>query len=434
VLARAARLVRDAEQFATYGLVGERPTIDFGRLLGRTQQVVDQIHEKKQLEQHLQRAGVTTHQGEARFTDSHTIILSDGSHVRGETFVIAAGGRSRRLPFPGAELALTHSDVWTLPRQPRSLAIIGGAATGCQMASVFAAFGSNVSLLEMAPRLIPGEDEAISDALGRLLRSRGITTLTGISGVEKLEQTDNGLRLHYTDEDEARALDVDAVVMAVGWPGNVDNLDLAAANVHTERSYVVVNDALQTSVPHIYAAGDITGRMMLVQSATYEARIAAENAIGGTQMMAHHHIVPHGGFTDPEYGSVGLTEKQARAEHDVSVAVVPYADLDRAIIDGHPEGFCKLVVSRSTREILGAHVIGEQAVEVVQMVAAGMMAGTRVEHLAQLELAYPTYTAIVGLAARQIVRELGVVPLAPAWRALLHPRASEWERSQSNPV
>lgn len=184
-------------------------------------------------------------------------------------------------------------------------------------------------------------------------------------------------------------------MMAVGWPGNADALNLAAADVRTERSYIAVNDALQTSAPHIYAAGDITGRMMLVQSATYEARVATENAVGATQMASQHQN----------------------------------ADLDRAVIDGYTDGFCKLVVSRTTREILGAHVIGEQA---VQMIAAGMGSGMRVEHLAQLELAYPTYTAIVGLAARQIVRELGVVPLAPAWRALLHPCASEWERSHSS--
>ena len=432
VLAKAARLVRDAEQFADYGLSSEPPTVDFKRLLERTHQIIDTIHGKKQLEEHLRSSGVTLLHSEARFTGPHTVALGDGTIAEGATFVIAAGGRARRLPFAGGELALTHSDVWTLQQQPRSLAIVGAAATGCQLASVFAAFGTEVTLLEMAPRLLPGEDEAISEALGNRLRWHGIQTLTGIGGVERLEKTAEGVRLHYTHEGEERALDAEAVVLAVGWPGNVEHLNLDAADVRTERSYILVDDALQTSAPHIFAAGDITGRMMLVQSATYEARVAAENALGGTGMDAQHQIVPHGGFTDPEYGGVGLTEKEARAEHDVSVAVVPYADLDRAVIDGHTEGFCKLVVSRATREILGAHVIGEQAVEVVQMVAAGMVAGTRVEQLAQLELAYPTYTAIVGLAARQIVRELGVVPLAPAWRALVHPRASEWERSRSS--
>ena len=429
VLARAARLVRDAEQFADYGLVGEQPVVDFPRLLQRTQQIVDQIHAKKELFDHLERAGVAVFSGDTRFVDAHTVALRAAAELQATKFIICAGGHARRLPFPGSDLALTHSDVWTLETLPRTVAIVGGAATGCQLASIFAAFGSTVHLLDVAPRIVPGEDELLSEALGTALRRHGIQTITSIGRIDRLEKQSDTLRLHYAAEGQPRTLTVDTVILATGWPGNVEELNLAAAGVQSEHDYVVVDDYLQTSAPHIFAAGDITGRMMLVQSATYEARIAAENAVGGAAIAATHQIVPHGGFTDPEYGSVGLTEQQARAAYECAVAVVPYADLDRAVIDGHTEGFCKLIVLRETRTILGAHVVGEQAVEVVQLVAASMAAGTRIEQLAQLELAYPTFTAIVGLAARQIVRELGVVPLAPAWRALLHPRAGEWERS-----
>jgi dihydrolipoamide dehydrogenase len=170
--------------------------------------------------------------------------------------------------------------------------------------------------------------------------------------------------------------------------------------------------------------------MMLVQSAAHEARIAAENAVLGSQQDYRHYIVPHGGFTDPEYGSVGMTEKEARADEEIVVAVVPYADLDRAVIDSRTEGFCKLIVSRRTHRLLGAHVVGEQALEVVQVVAAGMAAGMDVRQLASLELAYPTFTSIVGLAARQLVRELALTPLARQWSTLRATgvRAAEWER------
>jgi pyruvate/2-oxoglutarate dehydrogenase complex dihydrolipoamide dehydrogenase (E3) component len=170
--------------------------------------------------------------------------------------------------------------------------------------------------------------------------------------------------------------------------------------------------------------------MMLVQSAGYEARVAAENAVLGIGQPYTHKIVPHGGFTDPEYGSVGLTEERARAlDPDCAVSVVPYSAMDRAVIDGHVVGSCKLIVSRETHRILGAHVVGEQALEIIQLVAAGMTADMWVEQLADLELAYPTYTAIIGLAARNLVRDLGVMPLAPEWRALGRPHAAEWERS-----
>lgn len=432
VLAKAARLARDAEQLADYGLIGARPEVDFAQVVRRAHEIVYRVHEKKQLRAHLERDNVRVFAGAgaARFVDAHAVALADGQTVTGARFIICAGGHARRLPIPGGELALTHSDVWRMQRLPRAIAIIGGAATGCQLASIFSAFGARVALLDVSPRLLGGEDDAVSDTITQAFAARGLTVATGIAAVERIERTEDGLRLIYAADGAERTLDVETVIQAVGWPGNADDLNLAALGVRTERGYIAVDDALRTSVPHIYAAGDITGRMMLVQSATGEGDLAAEHAVLGAGRTSRHGIVPHGGFTDPEYGSVGLTEQQARAQHDCVVTTVPFADMDRAVIDGHTEGFCKLIVERSSRHILGAHIVGEQAVEILQLVAAGMAAGLRIEQLAELELAYPTFTAIVGVAARRLGRELHVVPLDPRWRALGHLGAAEWERSE----
>jgi dihydrolipoamide dehydrogenase len=429
VLAHAARLIRDAAQFETYGLLGPQPQLDFARLMRQTRHIVETIHDKKELVEHLQQAGVSFYHSEARFTGEHTIALSDGTELEGDKFIIAVGGHARRLPFPGSEHALTHSDVWEMQALPHSVAIVGAAATGCQLASVFHDFGAQVTLLEVMPRILSGEDEHVSATMTEALTRRGIRIVTGMGGIEGIEQQGGDLRVTYTLDDEQQTLTTEAVILAVCWPGNVEALNLEAASVETEKSYIKVNDSLQTTAPHIFAAGDITGRMMLVQSGSYEARVAAENAVLGTSRDYEHRIVPHGGFTEPEYGSVGLTEQQAREAHNVTVALVPYAHLDRAVIDGRTEGFCKLVVDRDSHLILGAHVVGEQAVEVVQMVAAGMAAGMRIEQLAELELAYPTFTAIVGLAARQLARELGVIPLAREWSNLRQLNVAEWERS-----
>jgi len=217
-------------------------------------------------------------------------------------------------------------------------------------------------------------------------------------------------------------------VLSVGWPGNVEALNLPAAGVETDHSYIQVDDFMRTSAPHIYAAGDITGKMMLVQSASAQARVAVENGLLGQQRKAEHKLVPHGGFTDPEYAGVGLTEEQANARGNATVAVVPYADMDRAVIDGHYVGFCKLIIDRETHLLLGVHVVGEQAVEIVQIVAASIAGGLRVEQLADLEFAYPTFSAIIGLAARQLTRELGSIPITPEWRVLAPIRGAEWER------
>ena len=434
VLAKAARLVREAEHLSDFGLVGERPQVDLARLLAHMQQTVYRIHEKKQLVAHLESAGVTVYAntGNAQFVDPRTIALADGRRFQAEKFILCAGGRARRLDFPGSEHVLTHSDLWSLKQVPRSMAIVGGAATGCQVASIFAAFGTQVWLLEVFPQLLGREDALVSEVLTAAFRRRGLQVITGIGGVERIDRTDKGLDLRYSLQGEAQSISAEAVVLASGWPGNADGLNLAAAGVQSERGYVTVDDYLRTSAPHIFAAGDINGRMMLVQSAGYEARIAAENAVLGVGQPYTHQIVPHGGFTDPEYGSVGMTEAQAcAAEPGCVVAVVPYADVDRAVIDGHTEGFCKLIVSQETHRILGAHIVGEQALEAIQLVAAAMAADMWVEQLAELELAYPTYTAIVGLAARRVLRELGVMPLAAQWRALGTPHIGEWERSSA---
>ena len=430
VLAHAARLVRDAEQFAYYGLVGAPPEVDFPRLLERVRALVDEVHEKKRLRERLETAGVRVFDGvgKARFAGENSLTLGDGRHVEAEKFVLCAGGHARRLDLPGSELALTHSDVWTMGDLPRSVAVVG-AATGCQLASIFAAFGVRVLLLEVEPRILGGEDAAVSEGVAQAFGRRGIEIFTGIDGVTRIEETSDGRRLVYSRGGEETILEVGAVIFAVGWPGNTDSLNLSAAGVEVGRSgYVRVDDALRTSAPHVFAAGDLTGRMMLVQSATHEAEVAAENAVLDGSRTMRHAVVPHGGFTDPEYGSVGLTEEEARREQDCAVAVVPYADLDRGIIDGHPAGSCKLIVSRETRRVLGAHILGEQAVEVVQVVATAMRAGMRVEQLADLELAYPTFTAVVGLAARRITRSVGLVRRTPAdndGRERL--RAAEWE-------
>lgn len=418
VLARAARLARDARQITEYGLVGEAPRVDLAAVMRSVQAKIDELHAKKDQHGALQQSGVTTLTGvgQARFIDERRVQLEEGGRIAAEKFIICTGGHARRLPFPGADLAYTHGDVWGLRELPRSLAVVGAAATGCQLASIFNAFGSQVTLLEVAPRILAGEDEDVSAEVARAFAANGIDVRTGMERISGIERRAGGLRLAY-EHGGSQQLDVDAVVLAVGWPGNIESLGLEAAGVATERGYIPTDAYLRTNRPHIYAAGDINGQMMLVQSGGYEARVAAEHAVLGESEQVAHAIVPHGGFTDPEYGSVGPTEAAARKQGEVLVATAPMAVVDRAVIDGHPEGFCKLIVQRDTHALLAAHVVGEQALEIVHVVAGGIAAGMTVEQLANLAIAYPTYTAVLGAAAQQIVRDLGISSTAQ-WRAL----------------
>lgn len=418
-LARAARLMRDWSSWETFGLRGPRPDIDVAATLANSQRVAAYLYERKRIADHIRSEGVelVEEAGDARFVDANTVTTADGRTWTADRIIIAAGGRPGRLPIPGAEFGLTYEDLRSLTSLPERVCIIGAADTGCQLASILADFGCTVTLVEYAPRIVTRSDVDVSIALEHAFRNRGIDVVTG-AAVHELVALEPGVRVLYRVGDEARTLDVDAAFFAVGWPGNTDTADVAAAGVATERGYVTVDAYTATNVAHIFAAGDVDGNSMLVSSATLEGRVAAENAVLGLRRRVVHEIVPAGSFTDPEYGSVGLTEEQARARYDCVVAVARYEDILRPVADGQPEGFCKLIVETMRRHIVGAHVLGEYSAEVIQMVAACMAAGMRVEDIAELQFAFPTFSEGVSQAAQMIVNQLGVRPMPHLWSSL----------------
>jgi pyruvate/2-oxoglutarate dehydrogenase complex dihydrolipoamide dehydrogenase (E3) component len=236
--------------------------------------------------------------------------------------------------------------------------------------------------------------------------------------VEALALADGGISIQYRSSTGPGRMVADAVFFAVGWPANLSQLNLDAAGVRAGPGAIPVDDYLRTNVGHIFAAGDVNGHSMLVQSARMEGRIAARNAVLGPARQATYDVVPSGSFTDPEYGRVGLTETQAAQEHDIVVGIARYDDLVRPVADGRPEGFCKLIADRRSRAILGAHVVGEYSAETVQTVAAAMAAGMTVEQVAELQLAYPTFTEGVSMAAQKICRTIGIGRFPQAWSYL----------------
>ena len=431
VLARAARLMINAGQYAGYGMPVPRPELDFRQLLARTQAIVYEIHEKKQLSAHLEASGAQVYAevGEARFVDPHTVALPDGRRFRAGRFILCRGrprptvGFFRRGAGPDPQRHLAPAGL------PRSVAVVGGAATGCQLAAIFIAFGSRVSVLDLAPHILTAEDSLVSQAMTDAFERRGIDLVAGIDGVERIERAGKELALVYKLGGGTVTVVAEAVVLSTGWLGNLAGLNLAAAGVETDGRYVLA-DHTAPSAPYIYAAGDIDGRMMLVQSASYEARIAVENALLGGHYRKEYQIVPHGGFTQPEYASVGPTVEQApraACRGGCRALCRPGPGRDR----WPHRGVLQLIFDRETHRLVAAHVVGEQALEIVHVVAAGIAADMWVEQLAELQIAYPTFTAILGLAARRLVAELGVTPLAPEWRTLGRAPA-EWEQRSAD--
>jgi pyruvate/2-oxoglutarate dehydrogenase complex dihydrolipoamide dehydrogenase (E3) component len=418
-LARTARLIRDTKSWERLGLRGAPPQLDITAALASARRVADYVHDHQRLADALRRRGIELIDGvgPSVFVDTHAVRISDGRTFRGDAVVVAVGGHPGRLPIPGIELALTYEDLRNLSALPASAAVVGGADTGCQLASILADFGVEITLMEAAPRLVANADQDVSEALAESFSSRGIVVMTSTL-VERLERTAQGITAHHRSGTRLGQLDVEAVFLAVGWPGNADAMDAAKIGIDIERGYIKVDDDLRSSLPHILAAGDVNGISMLVPSARLEGRVAAENAALGTKRRFTHELVPTGSFTDPEYGGVGLTETQARGRYECAVAVARYEDLVRPVIDDHPEGFCKLIVERNRRYILGAHVVGEYSAEVIQTASACMAANLRIEQIAELQPAFPTFTEGITVAAQTIVRQMGIAPSAPTWGEL----------------
>ncbi|MGX5803439.1 dihydrolipoyl dehydrogenase family protein [Bradyrhizobium sp. Arg314] len=416
-LAHAARLMRDARQLNQYGVAVGEPVLDYAKLLSRVKEVVGDVRAHSSLRQQLEDLDVEIYEraGTARFVDAHTVETQGGLKLQGGKFIICSGGVSRRLPIPGFELTATHSDAWSLTAVPSSMLVIGAGATGAQVASIFNAFGTRVQLFEAGPRILATEDDDVAMAAATAFRASGIVVRENFGTIESFEKAPAGVRMNFTKDGCSESAEGELAVVAVGWTADLAALDLTAAGVDLNaRKFVKVDEYMQTSASHIFAAGDVTGQLMLVPQATRAAFVAATNAVLGPTMPLGDNSGPTGSFTEPEYAQVGLTEAHARQNHDIVKSIVNFDTTTRTIVDGRKFGFCKMIADRKTCLILGCHVIGERAVDIAQVAAVAMSAGMRVDDLARVPLAYPTYADILVRAAIDAAGQIG---LDIGWRA-----------------
>jgi pyruvate/2-oxoglutarate dehydrogenase complex dihydrolipoamide dehydrogenase (E3) component len=408
-LAQAARLIREARQLPLYGIAGGEPSLDYPRLLARVREVTEDVRRHTLLRDDLERAGVTIYEqaGPARFADDHTVESGHAPRLEAGKIIICSGGTPRPLAIPGFDLTATHSDAWHLSSVPPSLIVIGAGATGVQVASIFNAFGTRVHLVEIAPRILMSEDHEVSAAVRAALAAAGVQVVENAGTIDRFERCAAGVRLVRSADDGQRSVEATLAVVAAGWAAATAGLDLGRAGVQTDpHGYIQVDGYLRTTAPHVFAAGDVTGRAMVVHEAVREGMVAATNAVLGPATVLPPQVSPIGSFTDPEYASVGLTEAAARQTHDLATARVRFGSLPRPIIDGRPTGFCKLIIDRELHTILGCHVVGERAVELAQLAATAMAAGMPVEQLALVPFSFPTYANALGRAAAAAAIEL----------------------------
>ncbi|HEY2357806.1 MAG TPA: NAD(P)/FAD-dependent oxidoreductase [Phenylobacterium sp.] len=416
-LAHAARLIREARQLSAYGIAVGEPCLDYSRLLARVAEVVAEVGVHSALRPQAEAAGVVIreHVGPLRFVAADTLATAGGERFRADRIILCTGGVSRRLGVPGAELVATHSDAWSLTAVPGSMLVIGAGATGLQVASVFNAFGTRVQLFQSGPRIIPTEDEDVSASVAESMRRSGVEVHENFGAIERFEPTPGGIRMIYARDGKMLSAEADLAVAAIGWTAETADLNLAAAGVGTNaRGFIAVDEFQRTAAARVWAAGDVTGGLMLAPQATQAGFAAATNAVTGEGVRAQREINPIGSFTDPEYAQVGLSEAGARAGHDVETVTTRFESLTRGIVDGRTVGFCKLIVDRADHRILGCHVVGDRAVDTAQIAAVAMAGGLSVDTLARLPLSFPTYAGVLARAAASAAYHLNNASAAQA--------------------
>ena len=410
-LAHVARLMRDARQLGRYGITVGEPVLDYAKLLKRVREVTSEVRAHSLLRQQIDAVGVEVYEevGPVRLVDAHTVTNTNGLKLQAKKIIVCTGGSSRLLTAPGSELTATHSDAWKLQAVPPSLLVIGAGATGAQVASIFNAFGSKVQIFQTGPRILPSEDEDVSREVANAFRESGIEVREDFGIIDSFGKTASGIKMFFSKDGAQDSVEATLVVTAIGWIANVDELDLVNAGVETNaRGFIRVDHFLRTTAPHIFAAGDVTGGLMLAPQALHAGFLAATNAVRGPTMQTCDQVAPIGSFTDPEYAQVGLTEGKASESHDVVVAKIRFDATTRPIIDGQTGGFCKLIVNRQTRKILGCHVVGERAVDIAQLAAVAIAAGMPIDELAHLPLSFPTYAGVLSRTAASITRRLNL--------------------------
>ena len=335
----------------------------------------------------LRSNGVKVFKGTGRIRKDKTIVIDGSATIAASKIIFAGGSKAAKIKIPGIEspLVLTSDEMLDLKEVPAGLAIIGGGVIGVEMATAFSAFGSDVTVIELMDRIVPAMDREISAELLKTLKAKGIKVLTS-KRLDRIEEKDGKLRLHL---EGGETVEADKALLSIGRIPDFDGAGEIEFEMDGNR--IKVNEKMETSVPGIYAPGDINGRNMLAHAAFKMGEVAAINAMGGNA-KANLGRVPSCVYTMPEVGSVGLTEEDAKEKYDVSIGRFPFAANGRALASGEAAGFVKVIADKKYGEVLGVHIIGPNAAEMVNEAAALMEMEVTVHEIAEIIHAHPTYS------------------------------------------
>jgi dihydrolipoamide dehydrogenase len=393
-----AELYRKMQHGADFGIDAKELKLNLPALLKHKEGVVRR--NKAGIETLFKSNGIQVVKGDARVT-APGVVKVGGEEIRAKAIIVATGGAPARTPGLeiNGETVLGSAEALQLAEVPKRVAVIGAGALGAEFACIWNAFGSQVTLIEMLPTLLPKEDEELTTRLATGFKKRGIDVRTG-TRVAKLDTDKGGLRLELEGE-KAGAVEVDKVLVGVGFKCNsevVTETPGLAVKVN-KRGGIEVNERMETGIPGIYAVGDVIDKTWLAHGASAEGVVAAENATGGRRKMDYR-VVPACNFTSPEVASVGMTEKKAKESGvDVRVGRFMYVASGRAQAMGETEGMVKIVGDAATDEVVGVHIIGTEAGELIASAALAMSMEATVEEIAHTIHTHPTLAETIKEAA-----------------------------------
>ena len=332
--------------------------------------------------------GVQVVQGRAQFKDAGTVVCN-GQEFTADNIIIATGSVSASLPVPGAESCITSKEILELTEVPASLCVIGGGVIGLEFASIFRSFGSEVTVLEFCPNILPRFDTDLAKRLKQSLSKRGIN----IEVQAQVTRID-GNTVTYIRKDREYTVQADKILMAVGRRPNTDGLNLEAAGIEYTRKGITVNDRFETSAPGVYAVGDVTGGIMLAHAATYQG-LRALNAICGQSDSIRFDLIPAAVFTMPEVATIGLTEEQCKEQNlEFRCLKSFYRANGKAVSMDETDGYCKVIVG-ADGTILGAHIMGAHASDIIHEIAAVMNYGSNLDMMQSVIHAHPTLSEVL---------------------------------------
>lgn len=400
---RSAEVMQTMQHSADYGILADNVRLDFSKVIERREKVVKQL--TGGVAGLFKSYNIELIRGSGKLGQGGKVTVTGASEetVNARNVIVATGSVPAKLPIPGGDnpSVIDSDGALALTEVPGSMLVIGGGAVGSEWANVFATFGTKVTLVEMLPTLLPLEDEEMGKTLQRSFQRQGITVHTEAK-VEAIETGDDGKAvgiLTLKDGTQER-ISADKVLVGVGRKPNTTGLGLEEIGAKMDRrGFVEIDEQLRTSLPNVFAIGDVTGKQLLAHLASHQGVVAAEN-IAGHGVNMDYKVVPACTYTHPEVASVGLSEKKAReAGYDVKIGRFPFLANGRALTHGESEGLVKVVADAKYGELLGVHIIGPQASELIPEAALGIRLEATLEDIQGTIHAHPTMAEAVMEAA-----------------------------------